>query len=156
MRRRALILLTTIALVLAVANGVATAKTPNGLIYFNVGSAIAFVDPQVTNPPVTYMNEGDTFDISRDRTTEVYSKGYFGSGRTGPLYTLPLTNKPCNGDTRYCVGTEVRITNLWNCGLDCESRRMDQPKFSPDGKTIYFRGANVLGPNEDTPGIYSV
>jgi hypothetical protein len=156
MRRRALILLTMIALMLAVANGVATATTPNGLIYFNVGSAIAFVDPQVTNPPVTYMNEGDTFDISRDRTTEVYSKGYFGSGRTGPLYTLPLTNKPCNGDTMYCVGTEVRITNLWNCSLDCESRRMDQPSFSPDGKTIYFRGADVLGPSEDTPGIYSV
>jgi hypothetical protein len=149
MRRRALILLTTTVLVLAVANGAATAKTPNGLIYFHVGSAIAFVDPQVTNPPVTYISAGNTFDISRDRTTEVYSMGYFGSGRTGPLYTLPLTNKSCSS---RCEGTEVRITNLWNCDLDCESRRMDQPRFSPDGKTIYFRGRMSWVPARTPPG----
>src|SRR5829696_4553304 len=145
MRRRALILLTTIALVLAVASAAATAEAGTGHIYFNVGSAIAFVDPQVTNPPVTYISEGSTFDISRDRTTLVSSTTYPG-GWTGPLRTLPLTNKSCGS----CQGTEVRITNLWNCDLDCGFPRTDQPRFSPDGKTIYFKGVDVLGPSEDT------
>jgi Bacterial Ig-like domain/WD40-like Beta Propeller Repeat len=149
--RRALILLTTMVLVLAVASGAATAKTGNGFIYFSRGSSIAFVDPQITTPQPTYIGEGTTFDISRDRTTLVYSRTYFG-GWTGPLYTLPLTNKSCS----YCQGTEVRITNLYNCDLDCDFPRIDQPEFSPDGKTIYFKGMDVLSPSEDTPGIYSV
>ena len=151
MRRRALILLTTMALALAVLSGTATAETANGLIYIHWGNGIAFVDPQITNPQPTVISEGSTFDISRDRTTLVYSKGYFGSGRTGPLYTLPLSNKPYSG----AHGTEVNITNLWKCD-NCESQRLEQPRFSPDGKTIYFRGVDVLSPDEDTAAIYSV
>jgi len=141
----------TIALALAVASGPATAETENGLIYFLRGNGIAFVDPQSTNPQPTVISEGNTFDISHDRTTLVYSKGYFGSGRTGPLYTLPLPDKPYSGGQ----GTEVNITNLWKC-VDCESQKIEQPRFSPDGKTIYFRGVDVLDPSEDTAAIYSV
>src|SRR5215213_4002146 len=97
MSRWALILLTTMVLALVVASGAATAKTPNGHIYFSRGSSIAFVDPQIANPQPTYISKGTTFDISPDRTTVVYSETYPG-GWTGPLYTLPLTNKPCS----YC------------------------------------------------------
>ena len=33
---------------------------------------------------------------------------------------------------------------------------MTMPRFSPDGKTIYFIGQRILGANDSTQGIYSV
>jgi hypothetical protein len=53
MRRRALILLTTMALALAVLSGTATAETANGLIYIHWGNGIAFVDHRLlTHSPL--------------------------------------------------------------------------------------------------------
>ena len=69
-RRRALLLLTTMALALAVASGTATAETGNGPIYYNSNGILSY-DP--TNSPSLNVvtTEGNIFDISRDRETLV-------------------------------------------------------------------------------------
>jgi hypothetical protein len=161
MRRRALLLLTTMALVLAVASGTAMGETKNGRIYFQAGGSgwINSIDPTASNPQPTLESEGDTFDISRDRKTLVYGKSYFGPGPVGPLFTFHL------GDWPYGGGTEVQITNLWTCDPDCTDedkhkmswdRTMTQPRFSADGETIYFLGRYILASDDDSYGIYSV
>jgi hypothetical protein len=153
MKRRALLLLMTMALVLAIASGTAMAEIKNGPIFY-FRSVIFSIDPTVTNAQRTYIEEGQSFDISQDRTTIVSTKptydGY--SSYTSLLYTCPLYSGPCSGTFR------VDITNLWTCETDCQNVNRDIvfPRFSPDAKTIYFIGLRVLGPDDDIPGIYSV
>jgi hypothetical protein len=140
MRRRALLLLTTIALVLAVASGTAMAETKNGLIYHHCGyDDYCSVDPTASNPESTLLRDvsnGYAFDISRDQRTLVYGK-VSPVGPLGPLYTFPL------GDWPYGDGTEVQITNLSSSSQD-----MLRPRFSPDGNTIYFIGVHIVDPPE--------
>jgi hypothetical protein len=153
MKRRALLLLMTMALVLAIASGTAMAEIKNGPIFYN-WNGIHSIDPTATNPERTYIEEGGSFDISQDRTTIVSTKptydGY--SSYTNLLYTCPLYGAPCSG------AFMVDITNLWCETPDCQNVNRDIvfPRFSPDAKTIYFIGLRVLGPDDDIPGIYSV
>jgi Tol biopolymer transport system component len=157
MSRRALLLLTTMALTLAVASGMATADTGNGLIYYNKGSGIYSVDPAISSSQPTVVYEGGSFDISRDRQTLVYTKPCALCGQT-PLYIVPLPQRPYSGGS----GTEVEISNLWDCYPTCSdvngqnTQSMKFPKFSPDGRTIYFVGRYILPSEDDRWGIYSV
>jgi hypothetical protein len=158
MRRRALILLTTIALALGMASGAATAETGNGLIYFgcnSFGGGVCSIDPAASNSQPTFVRDGgNRFDISRDRTTIVYQSSGFGNQDLGPFYTAPLSGDPYSQDT-------VKIVDITN--LSANLKDMTAPKFSPDGKTIYFRGRHVVDPPEgvsdpyvDAYAIYSV
>ena len=148
-------LLTTIALVLVLASGTAMAEVRNGPIYYG-NNGILSVDSTVSNPqPSVVTDQGNLFDISRDRTTLVYQWSYFSNDDPGPFYTVPLSGAPyydANG------AQEVKITNL-----SASMKEMTEPRFSPDGKTIYFIGVHVVDPPEgtdprpyDVPAIYSV
>jgi hypothetical protein len=152
MRRQALLLLTSMTLVLIIASGTAMAETKNGLIYHGCNSfsaSICSTDPTATNPqPTTVLaNYGDLFDISRDRTTLVYQNSGFSNQDLGPFFTAPLSDAPMDWQ-----GKVVEITNLSDSLVD-----MTMPTFSPDGKTIYFRGNHVIDPPEGAdPRLYDV
>src|SRR5829696_2368038 len=150
MRRRALLLLTTMALTWAIASGTAAAETPNGLTYHgcnSFGAHVCSVDPTASNPQPTHVRDGgNLFDISRDRTTIVYQRSGFGNQDLGPFYTASLSGGPFS---QYQV---VQITNL-----SASLEDMTMPRFSPDGKTIYFRGKHVVDPPEGAdPRLYDV
>ena len=156
MRGRILLLLTTTALVLAVAGGAAMAESGNGSIYFgcnSFGAGVCSIDPAVSSSQPAFARDGGNhFDISRDRTTIVYQRSGFGTQDLGPFYTAPLSGDP------YSEYSIVEITNLSTSLED-----MTAPKFSSDGKTIYFRGRHVVDPPEgvndpyvDAYAIYSV
>jgi hypothetical protein len=150
---RALLLLTTMALALAVASGTATAETQNGPIYYGC-NGICSIDPTISSQPSVVTTEGNLFDISRDRETLVYQRSGFSNNDLGPFYTVPLSGAPYY----YEGGTEVQISNL-----SASMKEMTAPRLSPDGKTIYFIGVHVVDPPEgvsdptyDVRAMYSV
>ena len=71
---------------------------------------------------------------------------------------MRFPNRPYSGGS----GTLVEISNLWDCYPTCSdgngqiTQRMQTPKFSPDGRTIYFVGRYILPSEGDSYGIYSV
>jgi Tol biopolymer transport system component len=90
--------------------------------------------------------------------TLVYEQGYEPSG---VLWTT-IRDTPY-GDFMGGSQNVVGITNLWDCdpdaeesNLNCSGQEMTMPRFSPDGRTIYFIGQRILAPDDSTRGIYSV
>jgi hypothetical protein len=169
MRRRTLLLLSTMALVLVLAGGTAMAESQNGPIYYGSNlNILNSVDPNTTNPQPTrispYGEYFDKFDVSPDRKTLVYERGCgspCASDPLGPLFTI-RRESPYDDFSRG-VPTEVDITNLWACdptstdpNLNCSGQQMTMPRFSPDGKTIYFIGQRILASDDSTRGIYSI
>lgn len=147
MRRRALLLLTMMALTVAVASGTATAETQNGPIYYGC-NGVCSIDPPVSTQPSVVTTEGNLFDVARDRETLVYQRSGFSNNDLGPFYTVPLSGAPYY----YEGGTEVQISNL-----SASLEDMTMPRFSPDGKTIYFRGKHVVDPPDGAdPRLYEV
>jgi hypothetical protein len=150
MSRRALQLLTAMAVVLIITSGTAMAATENGPIYFGA-NGIYSIDSTVSTQTTLVTNDGNMFDISQDRTTIVYLRSGFSSSLDpGPMYTAPLSNPSSK--------SRVFITNE-----SASSKGMTMPRFSPDGKTIYFLGEHVVDPPEgadtrlyDVRTIYSV
>ena len=164
MRRRVLLLLTSVALALVVASGTALAEEKeNGLIYYSDGGEIYSIDPAATNPQPTFVSLGHSFDLSPDRTTLVYGRSLFGPGEVGPFYLFPLGGVPDDPDDPYDSNdvTEIQITNTRdtsNCSFNfCGHIKMANPRFSPDGQTIYFTGQQVLASDtDDKYHLYSV
>ena len=169
MRRRALLLLTMMALVLAVASGTAMAESQNGPIYYvsnlNILNSVNSASPDPQPTPISAYGEAfDTFDVSPDRKTLVYEKGCANmcvSDPLGPLFTIERYSP--DHDFSLLAPTVVDIANLWACdrsstdpNLNCSSQQMTMPRFSPDGKTIYFIGQRILDSDDSTRGIYSV
>jgi Bacterial Ig-like domain/WD40-like Beta Propeller Repeat len=169
MRRRAFLLLTMMALVLVLASGMAMAESQNGPIYYTSNlNILNSVDPASPDPQPTpisgYGQAFDTFDVSPDRKTLVYERGCANmcvSDPLGPLFTIQRLSP--DHDFSLWAPTVVDITNLWACDrsstdpdLNCSSQQMTMPRFSPDGKTIYFIGQRILASDDSTRGIYSV
>ena len=171
MSRQALLLLTAMTLVLVLTGGTAMAESQNGPIYYrgNLG-ILNSVDPALPDPQPTqispYDEHLDTFDVSPDRKTLVYERSCASlcvTNPLGPLFTIERENP--SDDFSYGWPNIVDITNLWVCdpsstdpNLDCSSpsQEMTMPRFSPDGRTIYFIGQRILGSDDITRGIYAV
>jgi hypothetical protein len=149
MRKRAL-LLTTVALAVAIVSGTALAEEKeNGLIYYGTGGLYS-IDPAVSNPQYTVIfrdSSINSFDLSPDRQTAVYVKGY---GCCGPIY--PFYIRSLSSDPYFDDSTEIQIKNKRDGTI-----QMRDPRFSRDGQTIYFTGKQVLASDtDDNYHLYSV
>lgn len=167
MRRRALLLLTMVAFILAAAGGTAMAAPENGSIYFHSSDNLYSVDPTMSSRQIVRKSYYDlsinTFDMSRDGRTIVYDQDCLcPRDFSGPLYTI---RRDSHADAFFDTArAKVDITNLWDCSsvpptpdFDCTYDQVKtMPRFSPDGETIYFVGQYILGPEEKTSGLYSV
>ena len=162
---RAVLIAMVALLLLVLATGTAMATTENGPIYYvgNLGNLNA-VDSTAANPQPAqtspYGESFETFDVSRDREFLVYERTCDDNCDThpsGPLYILARFGDHF-GDEGAWDGypIEVEIANRWVCEPDCSTQRMTMPRFSPDGKTIYFIGERILSSDDSTRGIYSV
>jgi Tol biopolymer transport system component len=176
MSKRALLLLTIITLLLAIANGTAMAAIENGPIYYAHGyreGSIPYdlhsIDPTVSNPQPIRELAGEsinTFDISQDSETLVYEEvaceGFCTFEPLGPLYIIKRFS--LSQPFFLSAKRQVNIANLWDCksipttpDFDCSRhQQMLLPEFSPDGETIYFAGRYILGPDDELIGVYSV
>jgi hypothetical protein len=175
MSKRALLLLTIITLLLAIANGTAMAAIENGPIYYAHGyreGSIPYdlhsIDPTVSNPQPIRELAGEsinTFDISQDSETLVYEEvaceGFCTFEPLGPLYIIKRFS--LSQPFFLSAKRQVNIANLWDCksipttpDFDCSRhQQMLLPEFSPDGETIYFAGRYILGPDDELIGVYS-